>query len=52
MKKTRGLEERIESMRRALNHLINEKGELTDPVVTAASQRLDRLLDEYYRINK
>ena len=39
----------IEEMRRELLHLGKRKP-LTDPEVVKLSQRLDRLLNEYYRV--
>jgi hypothetical protein len=38
----------IEEMRKELNQL-GERKPLTDPEVIKLSQRLDRLLNEYYR---
>ncbi|RCX09618.1 Spo0E like sporulation regulatory protein [Anaerobacterium chartisolvens] len=51
MEKRKELENEIESMKKTLNLLIHEKSELVDPDITAASQRLDTLLNKYYKIN-
>lgn len=40
----------IEKVRRELQNIIREKGNLTDPYVVTASKRLDRILNLYNRL--
>ncbi|NMM63295.1 aspartyl-phosphate phosphatase Spo0E family protein [Clostridium sp. P21] len=41
---------KIDETRTYMNDLIREKSDLLDPEVIIASQMLDSILDEYYRI--
>lgn len=52
MDKFEKLEEKIDESRRIMNELILEKTNLCDPEVVIASQLLDKVLDEYYKILK
>lgn len=40
----------IEKLRKKMNNLLKKKGSLLDPEVIAASQILDSVLNEYYKI--
>lgn len=40
----------IEKLREKMNNLLKKKGSLLDPEVIAASQILDSVLNEYYKI--
>lgn len=42
--------EQVEKVREKMNKMLKEKGDLLDPEVIAASQMLDSVLNEYYKI--
>lgn len=47
MENIENVNKKIYEMRQALQDLINEKPNLVDPEVVAASQKLDKALNEY-----
>lgn len=47
MEKLENINKKICEMRQTLQDLINEKPSLVDPEVVAASQELDKALNEY-----
>ncbi len=50
MDKVKELLKKIDGTRTYMNDLIREKSNLLDPEVIVASQMLDSVLDEYYKI--
>lgn len=50
MKELKELVLKIDEMRKYLNDLIKEKGNLLDYEVVVASQMLDSILNEYHKI--
>jgi stage 0 sporulation regulatory protein len=52
MCETKNITEKIEEVRKKMNDLIKEKGDLLDPEVIIASQMLDAVLNEYNYILK
>lgn len=52
MCETKNITEKIEEVRKKMNDLIKEKGDLLDPEVIIASQMLDSVLNEYNYILK
>lgn len=42
--------EQVEKVREEMHKMLKEKGDLLDPEVIAASQMLDSVLNEYYKI--
>lgn len=50
MKELKELLQKIDEMRKYMNDLIKEKGNLLDHEVIIASQMLDSILNEYHQI--
>lgn len=50
MDKIKKLLKKIDETRNYMNDLIEQKSDLLDPEVIVASQMLDSILDEYYKI--
>lgn len=50
MAKIRELAQKIDDTRKCMNEIIKQKGDLLDPEVIIASQKLDSILNEYYKI--
>lgn len=50
MDRVEQLLKKIDETRTYMNDLIREKSDLLDPEVIIASQMLDSILDEYYKI--
>lgn len=52
MKREKLLAREIEDLRTDLQTVIEEKKELIDPEVLKASQSLDKVLNQYYRMSR
>lgn len=52
MENNKNINKKIREMREALVDIINEKSNLLDPEVIAASQELDEALNEYNNLLK
>lgn len=50
MHEVKELAQKIDEMRKYMNDLIKEKGNLLNQDVVVASQELDSILNEYYKI--
>ena len=50
MSEMKEIMEQVEKVREEMHKMLKEKGDLLDPEVIAASQMLDSVLNEYYKI--